>query len=78
MAIPAYGGILRQRAAKGGIGWSSEPGRARLKLMHQEAHKVLSAHLFFGAFSRNMWCTDLNGFTVFIIFFRCIRVVSET
>jgi hypothetical protein len=78
MAIPAYGGKAQQVAAKGGMGIDSEPVRARLKLMHQEAHKVLSAHLFFGAFSRNMWCTGLNSFAVFIIFFRCNSVVSKT
>lgn len=37
----------------------SEPGRARLKLMHQLAHKLLSAHLIFGAICAVMRCKGL-------------------
>ncbi|MEO0551354.1 MAG: hypothetical protein AAFZ91_15670 [Pseudomonadota bacterium] len=72
MAIQAYGGKARQVAAKGGMGIDSEPVRARLKLMHQEAHKSLSAHLFFGTLCREMWCTHLIGITEFIAFFWCM------
>lgn len=70
--------MLRQWAAKGGLGLGREPGRARLKLMHQEVHKVLSAHLFFGAFCRNMWCTGMMGFADFIGNFWCMRTSCDT
>lgn len=70
--MAAYSGIWRQFAAKGGMGWASEPERARLKLMHQQVHKVLSAHLFFGALCRNMWCTNFLRFVESIGNFRCI------
>ena len=52
-------GMGRRRAARGDRGRVGEPGRARLKLMHQAVHKVLSARLFFGASCRDMWCTEL-------------------
>lgn len=72
MWCPAYDGKTRQVAAKGGMGLDSEPDRARLKLMHQQVHKVLSAHLFFGALCRNMWCTNFLRFVESIRILRCI------
>lgn len=54
MAIPAFGGIARQVAAKGGMGFYSEPVRARLKDVRTRPSKALSAHLFFVAFCRQL------------------------
>ncbi|MAI22793.1 MAG: hypothetical protein CL828_01945 [Crocinitomicaceae bacterium] len=70
--MAACSGIWRHKAAKEGIRFDSEPGRARLKLMHQQVHKVLSVHLFFGALCRNMWCTNILVLAGFIELFRCI------
>jgi hypothetical protein len=69
--MAAYCGIWRQFAAKGGMGWASEPERARLKLMHQGVHKSLSAHLFFGVSCRKMWRPVFMGSAEFIeVFWR--------
>ena len=69
--MAAYSGIWRQFAAKGGMGWASEPERARLKLMHQGVHKPLSAHLFFGVSCRKMRRPVFIGFVEFIeVFWR--------
>jgi hypothetical protein len=64
--MAAYSGMWRQFAAKGGMGWFSEPERARLKLMRQGSHKSLSAHLFFGVSCRKMWRLAFMGFAEFI------------
>ncbi|MEO0751553.1 MAG: hypothetical protein AAFY25_07085 [Pseudomonadota bacterium] len=50
-------GRKRQFAAKGGMGSDSEPERARLKDVRTRPSKSLSAHQFFGALCRKMWCT---------------------
>lgn len=74
----AYGGKARQLAAKGGMGLDSEPGRARLKLMHHGAHKSLSAHLFFGVSCRKMWRLVFMGFAEFIeVFWRLSSIVRH-
>ena len=52
--MAAYSGIWRQFAAKGGMGWASEPERARLKDVRTRPSNALSARLFFVAFCRNL------------------------
>lgn len=64
MAIPAYGGKARQVAAKGGMGFNSEPVRARLKDVRTRPSKALSAHLFFVAYCRNLLRTRIAVFPV--------------
>ena len=69
--LSASGGKFRHGAANCGTGFSSEPERARLKLMHQGVHKPLSAHLFFGVSCRKMWRPVFMGFAEFIeVFWR--------
>ncbi|WP_233351654.1 hypothetical protein, partial [Hyphomonas sp. GM-8P] len=46
---------------------------ARLKLMHQEAHKSLSAHLIFGALCREMWSTHFAESSEFTGLLWCMR-----
>ena len=64
MAIPVYGGKARHLAAKGGMGFNSEPDRARLKDVRTRPSKALSAHLFFVAYCRNLLRTRIAVFPV--------------
>lgn len=55
LVMAAYSGMWRHFAAKGGMGFVSEPDRARLKAVRTRPAKSLSAHLFFVALCRNLW-----------------------
>jgi hypothetical protein len=63
MCCSAYGSKARHLAAKGGMGFNSEPVRARLKDVRTRPSKALSAHLFFVAFCRNLLRTRIAFFS---------------
>jgi hypothetical protein len=62
----ANGGMVRHGAANGGTGMSSEPERARLKDVRTRPANPLSAHHYFGALCRKLWCTVFCYSPVFV------------
>ncbi len=64
--LSANGGMFRHGAANCGTGFSSEPERARLKDVRTRPSNALSAHHYFGALCRKMWCTVFGYSLVFV------------